>query len=64
MVLANVLSDISDLRALNKLLVERTLLHDMINDAASIYPLATSLPTLHLIPQTLLFHDSSVLSVW
>ena len=64
MVLANVLSDISDSRALNKLLVERTLLHDMINDAASIYPLATSLQTLHLIPQSLVFHDSSVLSVW
>jgi hypothetical protein len=45
-VLANVLSDISDSQALNKLLVKRTLLHEMINEAARIYPLATSLQKL------------------
>jgi hypothetical protein len=63
-VLANVLSDISDSQALNKLLVKRTLLHEMINEAARIYPLATSLQNLDWIQQSLVYHDSSVLSVW
>jgi hypothetical protein len=45
-VLANVLSDISDSQALNKLLVKRKLLHEMINEAGWIYPLATSLQNL------------------